>query len=230
MRTVTLSTLQTRVQRRMDIESATVRFPLSEITDYLNEGIAELVEEINKVQGHDSYYRSSSALSTIGNQSSYPLPADFYKLISIDIEVGGPNLVLTARPYMEQERNRFKFFPTGWNYGAPVYYKLEGGNVNFIPQPPGSFALTINYVSTSTVLVNPSDTFDGVAGWEEFAVLWAAIRCATKDKDWETKAALDADLEKMRARVQDMSAERDDQPERIADVYNHLNDDGLDIG
>lgn len=226
MRLVTLSTLQTRVQRAADIESATTRFPLSEITDYINEGFAELYEELVKITGHDSYFRKSYPFTTLANQSSYAAPSDFLKLISIDVIIGGANLVLTARPYMENERNRFKFFPTGWNYGHPIYYKLEGSNINFIPNPQGGFQAAMNYVPTSVVLVNPGDSVDGVSGWEEFVVCWAAKRVARKDKDWETHAALDAELEKQRERVRDKATERDDQPERIHDVADPIGGDG----
>lgn len=221
-RNVTLGTLRARVQRRVDIESATARFTVAELNDVVNEGIAALWERIARARGHDGYYRKSQAFTTLSNQSNYDLATigagDFYHLVSIDVVIGGANLVLTARPFMENERNRFKFLPTGWNYGHPIYYELQGNQISFIPNPSGGFQCTLNYVPVSPTLVSDSDTFDGISGWEEYAVLWAAERCAVKQRQLDMAGYLSGMLAREEERIRIFCAERDDQPERVHDV------------
>jgi hypothetical protein len=217
-RSVTLLVMRGEVRSRCDIEGATARFPDAQLTKWINDGIAELWELINKVQGHAAYYRSSSPFTTVGNVPTYALPADFYKLISVDVQTGSNNFTLTCRPYMESERNRYKNLTVGWIYGQPVYYQLQGQTVAFTPAPSGGYQVTLNYVPTSPILVADGDTFDGISGWEEYPILYASKKAATKDQDWDLKSALEGDLAAMRARIEEMSNERDDQPERPQDV------------
>jgi hypothetical protein len=219
-RGVSLSTLQTRVLQRANLEGALTFITTSELTDHINESLAELYDLIRGVFGQD-YYRSSFAITTVNGTSAYALPADFLALISVDVQVsGGPqNITLTAKPYMENERNLYKFLPATWTFGQPIYYRLQATNINFIPTPPGGWTVTLNYVPTPTKLANPGDTFDGVAGWEEYAVLDAAIKCLLKDGDLEMVAQLEQRKMAIRVRIEALAPERDaGQPERVHDV------------
>lgn len=228
MRAVPLSTLLLRVRRAADIESATTRFPDSELTDYLNESLAELYELIRSSFGED-FYRKVFTFSTVGQSATYNLPSDFQELISVDVPLGG-NLVLTARPYLESERNLYKFFPFGaWTMHQPIWYRLTGASdstgvtssqtISFIPTPTGAYTVNVNYVPNATVLVSGSDSFDGVAGWEQYAVLDAARKVAIKDKDTELLAMLGGLKAEQQMRIEKMAAEHDSgQPHRVADV------------
>lgn len=224
-RGVRLDTLRLRVQRAADIEGASARFPNAELLDYINESLAELYDLIRAAYGQD-YYRKPYSIATTGGTASYALPSDFLDLISVDIALGG-NLVLTAKPYMENERNAFKFWPIGAGViGGPVYYRLTGAqgtggttttSITFMPL--NAYNVTVNYVPTPTLLAADSDTFDGVAGWEQYAVLDAAIKCATKDQQWDLAQALGAQKADMRARIEKMAAERDaGGADRVQDV------------
>jgi hypothetical protein len=227
MRGVALKTLRTRVRRACDIESATARFPDAELNDYINESNAELYDLIRSNFGPD-YYRKTYSFQTFGNAASYPLPSDFLDLISVDVPLGG-NLVLTARPYMENERNLFKFFPFGaWTLNQPIFYRLTGavdatGNtpqtISFIPTPTGAYNIIVNYVSVPPILVNDTDTFDGIAGWEQYTVADAAIKCALKDEAFDLIAALTQVKGAVGARIEKMASEHDaGQADRVQDV------------
>lgn len=228
-RGVALSTLRTRVQRAADIEGATARFPNSELNDYINESLAELYDVIRSAYGED-YYRVTYTFQTSGNTASYNLPSDFLSLISVDVPLGG-NLVLTARPYMENERNLYKFFPFGaWTLHQPIWYRLTGAvdstgggsspqTISFIPTPTGNYTVNVNYVPTPTTLSADGDTFDGVAGWEQYAVLDAAIKCATKNQQWDLAQWLQTQKTAMEERIRKMAPEHDGgQAERVQDV------------
>ena len=227
MREVALSTLRLRVRRAVDSEGATSRFSDAELNDYINESLAELYELIRSAFGQD-YYRKVYSFTTGGNSATYNLPSDFLALISVDVPLGG-NLVLTARPFMENERNKFKFFPFGaWTMHQPIYYRLTGATdgtgataqtISFIPTPTGTYTVNVNYVPVPPVLSADGDTFDGVAGWEEYAVADAAIKCALKNQQFDLMQALEGRKAQIMARIEKMAAEHDGgAPERVHDV------------
>jgi len=231
-RGVTLATLRTRVQRAADIEGASARFPDSELNDYINESLAELYDLIRGAYGQD-YYRKTSTFTTSGTQVAYSLPSDFLDLISVDVPLGG-NLVLTARPYMESERNLYKFFPFGaWTLNQPIWYRLTGATdstgttaqtISFIPAPTGTYTVNVNYVPTPTLLTGDSSTFDGVAGWEEYAVIDAAMKCLRKNQEFEAIGVLTGQKAAIQARIEKMAAEHDaGQADRVQDVYGSGN-------
>lgn len=228
-RNVTLSTMITRVRRRADIESSIRRTTDQEIVDNLQEGIAELYDLVRGAFGQD-YFRSASTFNTSNGVSIYALPADFLSLLSCDVTISAGN-VLTARPYMENERNVSKFFPVGWLFTEPVFYRLYAANISFIPVPQAAFSVTLNYCPSAPVFsaavfngqgdltAGGGSTFDGINGWEEYAVLDAAINTMIKDED-ELLGVLEARKEKVKQRILDYAPERDaGAPERVHDVY-----------
>ena len=158
----------------------------SELTGYLNYGLNASLYRHDKLiaaRGQE-YYRNQYAFNTIANISAYALPADFYELISVDINLGG-SMIMSGKKYSEYQRNMFKWYP-GWYLTLPVYYRLEGSNINFLPTPTGLYAVTLNYVPTFQALVSGTDTFDGVSGWEEYAI-WRAVKIhASRSEESDT--------------------------------------------
>jgi hypothetical protein len=223
-RVVAIGTMIARVQQRADIQYATARFTTAILTDLVCEGLAELYEKIARVRGHDSFFRKSQTFTSVANQPNYDLTAigapDLYHLTSIDVAIGGTNWVLSCRPFMENERNRFRSVPIGWNYGQPIYYSIWGNSIEFIPQPSGGYTISLNYVPSAPIFdpTRQLDTFDGVNGWEEYGVLWAVKRVAMQDRDKDLYQMASQELAAMDARVTQFAAERDDQPERVHDV------------
>jgi hypothetical protein len=226
-RAVSLSVLEQRVLQRANLEGAVgasgqkfIQSGSAELDDVINESIAALYDEIRSQYGQD-YYVSQANFNTVANQDTYSLPADFLNLLGVDVFFG-TNLIITARPYMWTERNRYKWYP-GWIYTQPVFYRLFGSNIKFIPTPSGAFAITLNYVPVPTKLVNPTDAFDGINGWEEWAVLDAAIKLLVKDGDMEMIQVLTAQKADVQRRLEQLAGQRDaGNPERVQDIT--LND------
>jgi hypothetical protein len=224
-RLVTLSTLQTRVQQRCNVEFASNATIVStaELTDMVNEGVAELYDLIT-LTDDQSYYLKSIVFNTNASTDTYAIGAgqaisvtDFYKLRGVDVTFG-QNIVLTARPFMWSERNRYKWYP-GWIYSQPIFYRLTGNALKFIPQPNGQFTCTMWYIPTAPLLVNAADTFDGIDGFEEFVVLAAAVKLLTKQEQTEHAQVLAAERERTKDRVLGMAMHRDaENPPRVQDV------------
>ena len=170
----TLLQMRTSARQRAAMENSQfVTDP--EVDEYLNYGLEQLYDKLIAARGQN-YYRSIQTVTTVANQSLYALASDFYQLISGDWQVstgGGNPLMISLRPYNEAERNRYRWYP-GWYYNRPVYYQLQGNNISFIPMPAGVNTVFLNYVPAFIRLVNNGDTFDGVSGWEEWAI-WSAV-------------------------------------------------------
>lgn len=216
-RSVSLTTLLTRVRQRADIENATARFTDAEITDHINEAIAEFYDVVRASWGED-YFRSSFPITTVSGQLVYSLPADFLSLISVDVMLGSL-AVASGRPFMENERNWLRSFPTAlWIVGDRFYYRLAASNITLQTAPSG-YSISLNYIPTPPKLATGGDTVDGIAGWEEYVVLDAAIKCMLKDQDMEMVAALEQRKAGIKARIDTMATERDaGQTSRVQDV------------
>ena len=103
---IAFSALITSVQLRANIDSQAGPVTLPEIREYLNEGLAEYWDLLVQGRGQE-HIRKANTFSTVAGTAAYPLPVDFYELISVDVQIA-PNQYLTATPYMESERNAFR--------------------------------------------------------------------------------------------------------------------------
>jgi hypothetical protein len=82
-RTVTLSELRTRALRRAKMENS--QFPEDgEVDRLVREAVAELYDKLLEVRGAHHYLMAAECV-TVPNVIWYPLPADFYKLVSVTV-------------------------------------------------------------------------------------------------------------------------------------------------
>lgn len=229
---VQLSSMITSVRRRANIENRTRFISDTEITEYLNAGLAYLYDLLVQAGGQP-WYRKSVQFNTTGNQSLYTFTAigapDMYILQSVDVNLGtngNAEPIITARPYMEYERNRYKFFPGQWLAGTPVFYRMQDAGINFIPTPTGSYSITLNYYPTFTKLANGTDAFDGVNGWEEYAIWKATADCQGK-AEYDPSYAF-SKCNELEKKIQSMSEQRDaGAPERMTETDNSWSEYGL---
>ena len=112
-------------------------------------------------------------------------------------------------------------------YNQPIFYRRTGkssatgsyDSITFIPTPSGAYQVTLNYVPTPTYLVNSTDTFDGVCGFEEIPVLSAAIKLLHKQGKFTDAAALQSERERLRDDARSFLGAGDQgAPERVQDV------------
>lgn len=225
---VTLLQLQNRVLARADLQfasnSALVNGYTGELTDNINQGLQELYDLIVEVQDQD-YYLNSVTFSTVSQTDTYAIGSgqainisDFYRMRGLDITFG-QNIVISAKPFMWSERNRYKWY-SGWLYTQPVFYRLIGNALKLMPAPNGAFSLQMWYTPIfEPLLVFPTDTFDGIDGMEEYAVLCAAIKLLLKQEQFEHAQALMSERALVKDRVLGMLQNRDaENPERVQDT------------
>jgi len=183
-RAVSLATLRSRVRRRTDSESESSRFPDDEVDDCINEGIAQFHGERLRIrpQGYDDSY---TTIDISAGQSIYGLPAEFLQVTKVYVTTNGVESQATV--YEEADTNGITE-PQSWGGQAPSF-RLLGNNIEFRPSPAADGTVSIKYVSTAVRLADPADTIDGVDGYEEYVVGWAAKLLCTKNGD-TTRAAL----------------------------------------
>lgn len=222
---VTLSQIVTRAQQRSNLEGATGFITPSEWYDMVNQSVAEWYDMVRLTPFGGQYYRASTQFNTIGNQAGYPLPGNFLAMLSVDWYVSGATLVVDVRPFQEEDRNKFRFWPIGWLSNTPVFYQLWAGNIQFIPVPQSSFQIQINYVPTAPLLGSPGATLDSIDGWEEWIVLDVAIKALTKDGQTDILPALVQMQQRQESRIRGAAANRiQGAAEVVHDVTSSFDD------
>lgn len=212
---VTLLSMRTAVRQRASMEFSQFCTD-AEINGYLNEGLTDLYDKFVQAGGQN-YFRSTNTFNTSANIQLYALPADFYQLVSVDINIapGGSWPTFSARKYQEEERNLYSLIP-GWVFGSPVGYMELGSNISFIPVPTGSYSVTLNYVRTMTLLAADPDVFDGLNGMESYAVWYATAMCLAKEESDPSFANMQC--AKLETRILNMIQNRHASADRIKDV------------
>lgn len=219
---VTLLDLKDRAREAADMENSTF-ISDSELTKYINQSLQKLYDLLISAYGQERYY-NEEIISLTTNTDKYDLPDDFYSLIGVDL-ILSPNPdyksnAITLEPYMFQERNRYvNSYLTADQVDGTIRmrYRLKGDVIHLIPQPSGFNSLRLHYIPVMEKLASDSDEFDGVNGWEEYAILDTAIKMMRKEEgDTSDLRADRADIEN---KLISMASDRDaGMPQRITDV------------
>lgn len=178
MRARTLSDLLADVRSRTNMENSTFVTD-SELTEYLNQALAELWARICQGAGQP-FYRSTTSIPVVTGTAYYNLPGDFFVLQGVEATING----WTGRidPFMPAEHARLNNtgFAGIW-YGSPVRYRVQGNTIEFLP-PVNTFTATLFYTPSCPRLVNLSDTFDGFDGFEVAAIYQTCATVLAKEE------------------------------------------------
>lgn len=211
---VTLRQLMTRARQRSNDNSS--QFVTDgELADMVSQSYAEFYDLVRGSTFGGQYYRSVANVTTVAGTASYALPADFCAVISVDIFVvpGATDVgsaVRSATRFQEEQRNMFRFWPTGgWTQISPIFYDLQGPNITFIPLPQAAHSVNINYVPIAAALVDGGDAIDSINGWDEWIVLDVAIKLLQKGNKTERIAQLMPYLQRQEARILAAAPQRD---------------------
>jgi len=194
---VSLSTLRARAQRAADQENSNF-ISTAEWQDYINHGLRRMHDLIVSASG-DEYCLKSYNFTLVANTSTYALPTDFFRERAFDLNTA-PKPV-TMQRFNFRERNKYNWAQFSWGAvgGAPLFC-IVGQNVMFMPAPTiASAGITMWYTPTlqktsdngvtwtSGTLSSDTDQIDGINGYEELAVIHAAILAKQKE---DTDASL----------------------------------------
>jgi hypothetical protein len=188
----------------------------SEITEYLNQEIAELYARIVQAQG-PAHYRSTGTIPVTAGTALYPFASygmsDFWQLQSVEATIGG--VTGRLRPFMQAEHAFFS------NAGAiafqtPIRYRVQANQIEFLPSTT-TFSAVVFYTPAPPRLVSGTDTFDGFAGYEVAAIYGA---CATVlQKEESDPNFYMGQRDRIYRHIESVAAQRDaNEPERVQDV------------
>lgn len=226
---MTLLEVRTAVRQRADMLEADGVYTTSFITDselnsYINQSYFELYDLLVQKYG-DDYYAVMPPLTFItdGTTQFYPLPADFYKLLAVDVLVQGGtnNAFYSLKSFTMGERNLYPVPNYQSFYGiSNLKYRLIKDKLWLNPIPAAGQTVRMIYVPTMTTLSADSDTVNGISGWTEYIITDAAIKCLQKEEsDVSVLAAQKMALIK---RIESAAENRDAiNPATISDVQTN---------
>lgn len=137
----------------------------AEWNSYINSSYSELYGIVVQAFGNDYFVQTPATgflITTTGLTQFYNLPATFFKLLGVDLQVSQPGQWVTLKPFAFADRNRLNLY----NSAIPM-----AGQV-----------LRLFYVPRVTALVADGDVMDGVNGWEEYIIADACIKALTKEE------------------------------------------------
>jgi hypothetical protein len=213
-RTATRLELQNRAYARGDFASQTDRFPVTEVQGYINESVADFHDFLIGAWGAD-YFETDYSLTTSAGTTLYPLPADFYQLLRVEVNSGTSRTeCLPAqrgeRAWLRDTQTRHSQYPTR--------YAVRGSQLELLPSPASAYSVTLEYVPCSARLTNDASTIDGVNGWDEWVVDDVARKMALKDGDNAFVDRMLQDMGRIEARIRAMAPKRDRGERRVIDV------------
>lgn len=210
-RTRTLANFIADVRQRANQENSTFVTD-AEITEYLNQELAELWARL--VQGEGApHFRSSSTISVTSGTALYSLPADFWRLQEVTATING--ITGALHPFMAMEHGTLQN-KGPWGPWSPVRYRVQADQIEFLPATQ-SFTATLYYSPNCPRLVNNTDTFDGFNGYEMAAIYGTCATIAQKEES--DPAFFLAQKDRILAFIDSLAAQRDaSHPERVQDV------------
>lgn len=177
-RLVQLVELRTALRQATDTESELSRFPDAEMNGYINRGIAQLHVKVLAERGQ-GFQELTTTISTVKGQELYTLPAAFLEVVKVFMVLDGSERVLHTYEEFETDgiRDQASYF---W---VPPQYRIVSDSISLRRTPDAVYTISIKYVPSAVVLVGDSSTFDGIDGFEEYVIGYAAGLVGMKQGD-----------------------------------------------
>jgi hypothetical protein len=229
MRTATLAQLKLDAKQRADMENSSF-ISDTEWNRLINQSITEYYDIVTQ-KFSDDYYYATLNVPLVSGVSDYDLPTDFYKLLGVDLLINGDPTAATAqwstvKRYEHSDRNYFNNLVVRNALGVqPVRYRLQGNKIVIKPVPSvGAQYFRILYNPAFDDLVDDTDSFDFVNGWEELPVIDAAIKALVKEESPIDSLLMQKQV--IMQRIESAAENRDAaMPSRVADMRSGFFDD-----
>ncbi len=200
-RNVTLLQLRTDITTQADIVGGTARYATATLNRFINQSIQRFRERLSS-EGAQHYLVSATGSLGIGVTSPYPfyvldltaLAPSIVRVYGVDVTFnGGIVRTISHVPFASRA-----------DYGGSVVLgePMAWANVNtrklaIMPGPNQAYVYVVWYLPVLADLAADGDTFDGVAGWEDFIVWDVVCRLIVRDQyltAFQTATAYKAEL------------------------------------
>jgi len=185
-RTVTLLQLRTDISYQADIVTGTTgRYTTDMLNRFINQSIQRFRERVSQ-EGIQHYLVSATGSISAGATSPYPFATldmsafspNVVRTFGVDITYQNVVRTLQHRPLAERSAwggPQIVGMPEAWSH-------IQTDLLAILPAPDQAYPYTIWYLPLAADLSSDVDTFDGVAGWEEFIVWDVVTRVITRDQ------------------------------------------------
>jgi hypothetical protein len=208
VRTRTLTNLLADVRWQADQLGATLRNTDPDLTRALNQSIQAFREWISD-NGFQYYLRPSSGVCPIGATSPYAFglldisaisPA-VVRVYGLDLTVN--NVIYSLDAVTFAERNTFQGFLSDTNKsGIPIAFSMyTNTGVALLPPAQAAYPYTLWYLPVGTDLTAGSDTFDGIAGWEEWLYWDMLVKLVVRESDAAKAQIASGERERVQAAI-----------------------------
>lgn len=186
----TLGNLRLEAQQRINKENS-LFYTTQEWNSMLSNSYKELYDILIQKFGDDYFlanpysYTTTGQIDSVTQQSTYPLPDDFYKLMRVEVALNpsDPNSWVTLREFQAIQANLWNYPNVYTFYGITnLRYRLWGTNLVIVPIPSADQTIRILYSPRPNQLINDTDTVDAISGWEEYIVVDACIKALVKEE------------------------------------------------
>lgn len=210
-----LQDIMLAVRQRSDMED-TEFITDPELISYINSSLTELYDIL--VSKFEDYYTLEPVVLSITSGNTAQLPSDFYKLRGLDRDLGGGDYAAMERFNFNERHRRDVSTIRSALKAADHQYRILGNKLIVTPKQTAQGNYQLWYIPQCPKLVNATDVADVIAGWEEYVVVDAAIKCMQKEES--DVSVLLMQKQQLKQRIEEMAQNRDvDQPEQITDIY-----------
>lgn len=188
MRTVTLAQLRQDIQNQADIAGLTTRHGATLITRLTNQSIQHFREDLSN-EGCQHFLTVATGTMQAGATSGFPflalnvgsLASGIVRTFGIDVKTQGGSWKRLEHTTFEDRTNYGGGHPS--SVGEPrVWAEYGTTKLAILPPPDRSYDFVVWYLPVLNDLSADSDTFDGVAGWEDYVVWDVVVRLMVRDQ------------------------------------------------
>ena len=186
MRTVTLAQLRQDVSNQADIAGLTQRHGATLLTRFINQGIQRFRERLSG-EGARHFLAVATGTLQTGATSGFPFrQLDAGAVASGIVRVYGLDIKTQGGEWKRLEHTTFE---DRASYGGPisigepsVWAEYQTTKLAILPCPDRPFDYLLWYLPVANDLSADADTFDGVAGWEDYVVWDVVLRMMVRDQ------------------------------------------------
>lgn len=203
-RTTTLAAMRTSIQVEGAYENS-VDISTTVLNEYINRSTVEVWEILRKKRDDRLVKAPLLIYSAIG-VDTVQLPPDFYELRKL--EIADPSSRTGWTRLRKIDLDVTHLYAT--LFGKRYRYRLQGESIYLVPTPQAVETLRLWYLPCAPVLVNDSDTFDGVNGYEELVFQLVMRKCKVRQEQDTSEA--DREIARLEARINSAADGRDAEP------------------
>lgn len=185
MRTVTLAQLRRDVQDQADVAGFPLRTGPTLITRLINQSINRFQERLS-IEGATHFLAVATGTLSSGATPGQPytlldagaVASGIVRVFGVDVKVGNTYKALEYVPFQAHTD-----FGGPANTGEPfAWSQFQTTKLAILPPTNGQYPYILWYLPVRADLAADANTFDGVAGWEDFVTWDVVCRLIVRDQ------------------------------------------------